>query len=392
MTKLITTKFSLWPLALWLCLISFTVASFAQKSSKPVAAEGSLIKLQSIDLGGYAYHLDWLLTPGQSLVRVGDSVVVVGSTDGGMSYDTYDQAKAYRIGPRGRLSFARKLPSHARALAVKDGVIHAIAFDVTPATAPGNDPYYGINTHIETFALPDSTQPARLSLKRKPPLTYTRYMRWITPMPQGILVVEHGRPGHLSTDRIHLLSPRADKVRATHHVKQQVYRDPQRLGEATVIDTVVSLAANQHIAAARLVNERVLLLDLNDALKPRGELKLKGLRLTALSGDTLYAYCAPGVLQAFDVSNPDHPSQLWSRSVPPVPAAKGIVIDGERILIHGMGLTEVWRNNAHAPAYYRVRYHWKTLECIIPNGDLIYAFNGAGSVSKLMTLQLVRPF
>ena len=40
------------------------------------------------------------------------------------------------------------------------------------------------------------------------------------------------------------------------------------------------------------------------------------------------------------------------------------------------------------PAYYAVGNVWKSLECVIVSGDLIYAFNRAGSVSKLMVFRM----
>ena len=54
-------------------------------------------------------------------------------------------------------------------------------------------------------------------------------------------------------------------------------------------------------------------------------------------------------------------------------------------------MTEVWSNDAHPPAYDQVGNKWKTLECVIVNGDLIDAFNGAASVSKLMVFRMNRP-
>jgi hypothetical protein len=125
-------------------------------------------------------------------------------------------------------------------------------------------------------------------------------------------------------------------------------------------------------------------------LRLRHELKLKGLLAMTVSGQILYPYTNAGMLYAFDIADPDRPAQLWSRRIPKVPNPKGIVIDGERIIVHGIGLTEVWLNDAHPPTHYEVGNTWKSLECVIMNGDLIYAFNGAGS--RLMVLRMKRPF
>ena len=57
---------------------------------------------------------------------------------------------------------------------------------------------------------------------------------------------------------------------------------------------------------------------------------------------------------------------------------KGLVVDGDRIIIHGIGLTEAWVDETKQAIYYRVAHIWKALECVIPNGDLIYAFQRTG--------------
>jgi len=102
-------------------------------------------------------------------------------------------------------------------------------------------------------------------------------------------------------------------------------------------------------------------------------------------------HASRGSLYPFDISDPDNATQMWIRKVPRVPNPKGLVVDGERIIIHGIGLTEAWVDETKPAIYYQVSHIWKTLECVIPNGDLIYAFNGQGSVSKLMVLRFTRP-
>ena len=332
--------------------------------------EGSLTRVQSVGLeGGWAY-------PEQSLVRVGDYIISVGGVSGGMEGNAYHRAALYRIHPKGTLGFVQKLAVRAAGLSAKGRTVYAIAFD-------GG----GLTTHIEVFELPDKTGPMRIDVNKKPPLQYTRYMRCLTPLADGVAVAETLKPGNSETDTVRLLSSRADQVLATHRFKKTrwfVYG-------AIRPEMIMSLAANARILAARLAGGRVRLLDLDNSLKPRHDMKLNGLGAVTLSGQTLYAYLTNGTLQAYDVSNPDSPAQLWSRSIPRVPNPKGIVIDGERIIVHGTGLTEAWTNDAHPPTYFRVNYKWTTLECVIANGDLIYAFNNGGSVCKVMTLKLVRP-
>jgi len=336
-------------------------------------------------------HLPHVLTPGQALVRLEDYVITVGGTNGESEADypepdPKEPARLYRIRANGTLAFVRRLPPHARALALRGKTVYAVAFD----------PEGGTTTHLEAFQLTGEKNQARVTLRRKPPLQYTTFMRWLTPLPDGIAVVEIPRPGHSSTDRIDLLSSDASKLFAVHLVK----RDRETRGDPNdpvrdhtfLRETVLSVSANDSILAARLTNGRVRLLGFSDSkLRLRHEMKLKGLLALTLSNQTMYAYTEAGMLFAFDVADPDSPSQLWARRIPQVPDPKGIVIDGDRIIVHGIGLTEVWSNDAHPPAYYEVENKWKSLECVIVNGDLIYAFNGAASVSKLMVLRMKRP-
>jgi hypothetical protein len=96
--------------------------------------EGRLVKLQSLDLGGYAMHLPHVLTPAQSLVRVGNYVITVGGTSGESESDDpqpdpKEAARLYRIRANGTLAFVRRLPPHARALAVRGETVYAVAFD-----------------------------------------------------------------------------------------------------------------------------------------------------------------------------------------------------------------------------------------------------------------------
>lgn len=353
--------------------------------------QGTLVKLQSLDLGGYAMHLPHVLTPGQSLVRLGNYVITVGGTSGESESDYPDpdpkeSARLYRIRADGTLAFVRRLPPHARALALRGETVYAVAFD----------PEGGTTARLEAFQLAGEKNQARVTLRRKPPLHYTTFMRWLTPLPDGIAVVEIPRPGHSSTDRIDLLSNDASKLLAVYLVKKD--REPRGGPNDPVRDytflreTVLSLSANETILAARLTNGRIRLLGFGDSkLRLRREMKLKGLLALMLSNQTMYAYTEAGMLFAFDVADPDNPSQLWARRIPKVPDPKGMVIDGDRIIVHGIGLTEVWSNDTHPPAYYEVENKWKSLECVIVNGDLIYAFNGAASVSKLMVFRMKRP-
>ena len=217
-------------------------------------------------------------------------------------------------------------------------------------------------------------------------------MRWVTPVANGIAVVETRAPADFMTDTVNLISSRADRVLATHRFKPTMRAVP--MGEPPVslrAETLMSLAGSEQILAARLADGRVRLLDASNSLKARYEKKFKDLGVVALSGQALYAYLTSGTLQAYDVSNAGSPALLWSRRIPKVPDPKGIVIDGERIIVHGEGLTEVWTNNTHPPTYFRVLHRWTTLERVIVNGDMIYAYNNGGTVCKLMTLRLVRP-
>jgi hypothetical protein len=360
--------------------------------------EGALVKLQSLDMGGYAYHIAFLLTPSQSLVRVGDYIIAVGGTSGSMEADSYDKARLYRIRANGTLAFVRSIPTRARALARRGDTVYAIAFDSNkeyPRDDDGN-PLHTTKTHIEGFQLTGAKGQIRFVLRRKPPLGYTTFMRWITPLADAIAVVEIPRPQHSLTDRVSLLSTGANRVLATHSVRKKAVMQPNtpdiyRSYFSELNETLMSLSANDEILAVRLSDGRIRLLDIGDSLKVRHEMKLKGLRVIALSGHTLYAYTANGAVHAFNVADPENPSQLWVRAVPKVPDPKGIVIDGDRIIVHGIGLTEMWSNNAHPPAYYGIGYRWKSLECVVANGDLIYAFNSAASVSKLMVFQMKRP-
>lgn len=345
--------------------------------------EGTLVRLQSIGLDGGPWD-----SLEQSLVRVGNHIITVGGVSGSMEDNSYHRARVYRIRPQGTVAFVRKLPVQARALAAKGDTVYAIAFD-------HREGYYGdreggaTTTHIEVFEFSDG--PLRIDVNKKPPLQYTRYMRSLTPVADGIAVAETLRPGDSETEMVKLLSNRADKVLATHRFRTTRWNasaDPYRV---QMLETVMSLAANAQILVARLADGRVRLMDLGDSLRTRHEMKWKGLGVVALSGQTLYAYLNNGSLTAYDISNPDSPMLLWSRSIPKVPNPKGIVLDGDRIIVHGEGLTELWTDDAHPPTYFRVIYPWTMLECVIPNGDLIYAFNGGGSVAKIMTLRLVRP-
>ena len=347
--------------------------------------EGSLVRLQSIGLDGGPWD-----SLEQSLVRVGNHIITVGGVSGGMEDNSYHRARVYRIRPNGTVAFVRKLPVQARALAAKGDTVYAIAFD-------HREGYYGdreggaTTTHIEVFEFSNTSGPLRIDVNKKPPLQYTRYMRSLTPVADGIAVAETLRPGDSETEMVRLLSIRADKVLATHRFRTTRWNasaDPYRV---QMMETVMSLAANSQILVARLADGRVRLMDLGDSLRTRHEMKLKGLGVVALSGQTLYAYMNNGSLQAYDLSNSGGPSLLWSRTIPKVPNPKGIVLDRDRIIVHGEGLTELWTNDAHPATYFRVIYPWTMLECVIPNGDLIYAFNGGGSVAKLMTLRLVRP-
>ncbi len=344
--------------------------------------EGALIKLQSLDLGGYAYHIAYLLNPSQSLVRVGDYIIAVGGTSGSMVYDYYDKARLYRIRANGTLAFVRSIPVRARALVRRGDTVYAIAFDPDkqyPRDDDGNRLYI-TKTHIEGFQLTGAKGQARFVLRQKPPLGYTTFMKWLTPLADAIAVVEIPRPQHASTDRVSLLSSGANRILATHFVRKKAATQPSPSDSAIAYmsdlnETLMSLSANDEILAARLSDGRIRLLDIGDSLRVRYEMKLRGLRLIALSGHTLYAYTVYGAVHAFDVTDPGNPSQLWVRTVTKVPDPKGIVIDGDRIIVHGIGLTEMWSNDAHPPAYYRVGYRWKSLECVIASGDLIYAFN-----------------
>lgn len=362
-------------------------------------SEGALIKLQSLDLGGYAYHIAFLLTPSQALVRVGDYVIAVGGTSGSMVYDYYDKARLYRIRANGTLAFVRAIPVRARALALRGDTIYAIAFDADkqyPRDEEGNR-LYTTKAHIEEFQLTGAKGQVSFVLRRKPPLGYTTFMRWLTPLAGGVAVVEIPRPEHASSDRVSLLSSGANRVLAKHFVRKKASvqtappTDSARSYFTELNETLMSISSNDEILAARLSDGRIRLLDIGDSLKVRHEMKLKGLRLIALSGHTLYAYTVNGTVHAFDVTDPDNPSHLWARTVPKVPDPKGIVIDGSRIIVHGIGLTEMWSNDAHPPTYYRVDYKWKNLECVIASGDMIYAFNSAAAVSKLMVLRMKRP-
>jgi hypothetical protein len=367
-------------------LISAAPSSVEAQRSRQ--REGSLVRVQSIGLDGGAWD-----PAEQSLVRVGNHIITVGGVSGSMADNAYHRARVYRIRGRGTVAFVRKLPVQARALAAKGDTVYAIAFDHRKESdEEGGSGGEGgaTTTHIEVFEFSDNS-PLSIDVNRKPPLKYTRYMRCLTPVADGIAVAETLRPGDSETETIKLLSTRADKVLASHRFKTTRWNpstDPYRV---QMLETVMSLAANGRILLVRLADGRVRLLDLGDSLRTRHEIKLKGLGVVALSGQTLYAYLNNGLLKAYDVSNPDSPTLLWSRSIPKVSNAKGIVVDGERIIVHGTGMTEVWTNDAHPPTYFRVIYPWTTLECVIPNGDLIYAFNGGGSVAKLMTLRLVRP-
>ena len=375
-------------------LLMLAVPSSSVAAQGKRQRQGTLVKLQSLDLGG---HASSVLTPAQSLVRVGDYVITVGGTSGSMVWDFYDPARLYRIRANGTLAFVRSLPPHARALALRGDTVYAIAFDPdkqNPRDERGV-PLYTTTTHIEAFQLTGEKNLVQVTLRRKPPLRYTTFMKWLTPLADRIAIVETPRPQHSSTDRVDLLSIDARNVVATHFVKKSAPPrtdplDPFR-GFSELRETVLSLSGNDSILAARLSKGRIRLLDAGDSLSLRREIKLKGLLAIALSNQILYAYTEAGMLIAFDVADPDNPSQLWARRIPKVPDTKGIVIDGERIIVHGVGLTEVWSNDAHPPAYYQVGNKWKSLECVIVNGDLIYAFNGAGSVSKLMVLRMKRP-
>src|SRR5262249_35386843 len=164
-----------------------------------------------------------------------------------------------------------------------------------------------------------------------------------------------------------LLSSDAHKVVATHFVKKSVRPDPryQMAGPAGQLnETLLSLCSGPGILAARLAGGRLQLLD-TDSLRLRSEIKLKGLLATAISGNTLYCYTAAGILYAFHLADPENPSQLWALNIPKVPDPKGIVIDGDRVVVHGIGLTEVWINGSRPPTYYQVGNKWKSLECVI---------------------------
>ena len=367
------------------------------KRQRQGQGQGTLVKLQSLDLGGYAMHLPHVLTPAQSLVRVGDYVITIGGTTGSMVWDFYDAARLYRIRANGTLAFVRRLPPHARALAVRGDTIYAIAFDrekQDPRDDDGN-PLYTTTAHLEAFQLTGEKGQAQV-MRRKPPLRFTTFMRWLTPLNDGIAIVEIPRPEHSSSDRIELLSSDARRVVAAHLVKKTAAPrldpiDPYRSYFTGLRETVLSLSGNDRIVAARLWNGRIRLLDVGDSLRLRHDLKLNGLLAMKVSDHILYAYTSDGLFYAFDIADPDNPTQLWARRIPKVPDPKGIVIEGERIVVHGIGLTELWINDSHPPTYFRVGNTWKSLECVILNGDVVYAFNGAASVSKLMVFRMKRP-
>jgi len=221
-------------------------------------------------------------------------------------------------------------------------------------------------------------------------------MQCLTVLEDGIAVAEMPRTEHSTSDIISLLSVDMDRVLATHLVKKSRNRGlAARYPELSVLaqyeDSVLQLTTNETTLAARLTKDRIRLLDIRDSLKLRDEMKLKGLGVIALSNQTLYAYTNDGILHAFDVSDPSNPSRLWEHQIPKVPQPKGILIDGDRLIINGIRMTEFWTNDEHPAAYYRVGYRWKGLECVIANGDFIYAFNSAAEVSKLMAFRMMRP-
>lgn len=349
---------------------------------------GSLNRLQSIHLGGYAGHLWDLATPEQSLVRVGGYVVTVGGTDSGLAWGCYQRGRIYRIRPDGTLRFVRELSAQAKTLAVRDNRIYSISYDRALREESCVGDVGGlINTHLEVFEFSSADGQFQRLVKKKPPLSYTRFLRALTLPSEGIAMLETLRPGNSETDTVNLLSNNADQLLARHRFKKRP------LGEYPWVRTreVLSLSGNSRFLAARTISGRILFLDSADSLKPKGELKLIGIGAIMLDGSTLFVYKNRGVLEAYDVSNPGAPVVLWSRPIPRVTNVKGIVLDGERVLVHGSGLTEIWLNDSRPPTYFRVNYAWTTLECVIPNGDLIYAFNGAASVSKLMVLRMIRP-
>jgi hypothetical protein len=348
---------------------------------------GSLTRLQSIRIGEYAYHISGLLTPEQSLVRVGDYVVTVGGTAGGIAYDCYERARVYRIRADGTLSLARVLSAAARTLALRDNRIYSICFDPDPLIDEKSCVGGLLNTHLEVFEFSSSDGQFRRLMKRKPPVSYTRFLRGLALPSEGIAMVETLRPGNSVTATVDLISNSGDKLLARHRFKKRSLAEELRMPTGEIL----SLSGNSRFLAARTISGRILFLDSGASLKPKGELKLIGIGAIMLDGSTLFVYKNRGVLEAYDVSNPGAPVVLWSRSIPRVPNVKGIVLDGERVLVHGSGLTEIWLNDSRPPTYFRVNYAWTTLECVIPNGDLIYAFNGAASVSKLMVLRMIRP-
>src|SRR5262249_18635734 len=104
MRKVPARQFAIWPATGLLVILASAPAPAGARNKPP---EGSLVKLQSIDLGGFAYHISYLLTPTQSLVRIGEFVVTVGGTAGGMAADHYDYARLYKIRADGKLRFVR---------------------------------------------------------------------------------------------------------------------------------------------------------------------------------------------------------------------------------------------------------------------------------------------
>jgi hypothetical protein len=209
-----------WSVAVPFVLVLAVQAGVAAQGKRQ--RHGTLVKLQSLDLGGYAVHLFHVLTPAQSLVRVGDYVITIGGTSADMVWDFYDAARLYRIRANGTLAFVRRLPPHARALAVRGDTVYAIAFDPdkqNPRDDDGNQ-LYTSTAHIESFRLTGEKSQAQVTLRRKPPLRYTTFMRWLTPLPDGIAIVEIPRPEHSSSDRIELLSGDARRVIAAHLVRK----------------------------------------------------------------------------------------------------------------------------------------------------------------------------
>jgi hypothetical protein len=354
------------------------------------------VKLQSLEIGGYAMHLPHVLTPGQALVRVGEYVVAIGGTEGGMAWDTYEAARLYRIRSNGTLVLVRKLPTHARALANLGETIFAIAFDLDKEERDANGHrLFATTAHLEAFNLaPDGK--TQIIWRQKPPLKFTTFMRWLTPLSGALALAELPRPEHSSSDRIEMLTDDGRTVLATHLVRKiaDVQRnplDPTMISNPEMKPAVLSLSTNGAVLAARLANGRIQLLDVTDSLRLRSELRIKGLAAVAILEKVVYAYSTRGMLYAFDISNPDNALQIWVRKVPRVPDPKGLVVDGNRIIVHGIGLTEAWANESKPAVYYQVAHKWKALECVILNGDLIYAFNGQASVSKLMVLRMNRP-